>query len=80
MSKITHFSCLEEEQQFRRLYGDPQGQIEIVAPGVEHAFFAPGDRGGARAALDLPDDVLRKVYYQNALRITQGIPQTGWPR
>jgi D-inositol-3-phosphate glycosyltransferase len=50
-------SCVEEEQQFRRLYGDPQGQIEIVAPGVEHAFFAPGDQGGARAALDLPTDV-----------------------
>lgn len=50
-------SCVEEEQQFRRLYGDPQGQIEIVAPGVEHAFFAPGDQGGARAALDLPADV-----------------------
>jgi predicted TIM-barrel fold metal-dependent hydrolase len=30
--------------------------------------------------IDLPDDVLRKVYYQNALRITPGIPQTGWPR
>lgn len=50
-------SCVEEEQQFRRLYGDPQGEIEIVAPGVEHAFFAPGDRSGARAALDLPDDI-----------------------
>ena len=50
-------SCVEEERQFRRLYGDPQGQIEIIAPGVEHAFFAPGDRGGARAALDLPPDV-----------------------
>jgi D-inositol-3-phosphate glycosyltransferase len=49
-------SCTEEERQFRRLYGDPQGRIEIVAPGVEHAFFAPGDQGGARAALDLPDD------------------------
>jgi D-inositol-3-phosphate glycosyltransferase len=47
-------SCAQEEEQFRRLYGDPKGQIEIVAPGVEHAFFAPGDRAGARAALDLP--------------------------
>ena len=37
-------SCTEEERQFRRLYGDPAGRIEIVAPGVEHAFFAPGDR------------------------------------
>jgi D-inositol-3-phosphate glycosyltransferase len=47
-------SCTEEERQFRRLYGDPAGKIEIIAPGVEHAFFAPGDRGGARNALDLP--------------------------
>jgi D-inositol-3-phosphate glycosyltransferase len=50
-------SCVEEEQQFRRLYGDPQGEIEIVAPGVEHAFFAPGDQGGARAAIGVPTDV-----------------------
>ena len=35
----------------------PDGRIEIVAPGVEHAFFAPGERSGARAALDLPVDV-----------------------
>jgi len=28
----------------------------------------------------LPDEVLKKVYYANALRITPGIPQTGWPR
>lgn len=50
-------SCTEEERQFRRLYGDPRGRIEIVAPGVEHAFFAPGDRRGARDALELPNDV-----------------------
>ena len=50
-------SCVEEEQQFRRLYGDPRGRIEIVAPGVEHAFFAPGERTGARAAIDAPVDV-----------------------
>jgi len=40
-------SCIEEEQQFRRLYGDPQGRLEIVAPGVEQAFFAPGEQDGA---------------------------------
>ncbi len=49
-------SCSEEESQFVRLYGKPQGQLEIVAPGVEHAFFAPGERRGARQALDLPAD------------------------
>lgn len=30
--------------------------------------------------IDLPDEVLKKVYYRNALRITPGIPQDGWPR
>jgi D-inositol-3-phosphate glycosyltransferase len=49
-------SCTEEERQFRRLYGNPRGRIEIVAPGVEHAFFAPGEQRGARYALDLPFD------------------------
>ncbi len=49
-------SCTEEERQFLRLYGQPAGKIEIIAPGVEHAFFAPGDRAGARNALGLPLD------------------------
>ena len=44
-------SCVEEEEQFRRLYGNPHGRIEIIAPGVEHAFFAPGDTTGARKAI-----------------------------
>jgi predicted TIM-barrel fold metal-dependent hydrolase len=30
--------------------------------------------------IDLPDEVLKKVYYKNALRITPGLPQSGWPR
>ena len=30
--------------------------------------------------IDLPDDVLKKVYYRNALRITPLLPQAGWPR
>lgn len=44
-------SCTEEDRQFRSLYGTPPGTLEIVAPGVEHAFFAPGDKRGARHAL-----------------------------
>ncbi len=28
--------------------------------------------------MDLPDDVLRKLYYRNALRVTPGLPQSGW--
>jgi uncharacterized protein len=30
--------------------------------------------------MDLPDDVLKKLYYANALRVVKGLPQTGWPR
>lgn len=30
--------------------------------------------------IDLPDVVLKKVYYQNALRLTPAAPQTGWPK
>jgi len=30
--------------------------------------------------IGLPDDVLKKVYYGNALKITPRLPQTGWPR
>ncbi len=30
--------------------------------------------------IDLPDTVLKKVYYQNALRITKALPQAGFPR
>ncbi len=49
-------SCVEEEEQFRLHYGDPEARLEIIAPGVEHAFFAPGDRDGARRALGFPTD------------------------
>ena len=29
--------------------------------------------------MDLPDEVLKKLYYQNALKwLTPGLPQTGW--
>ena len=30
--------------------------------------------------IDLPDATLKKVYFQNALKITPGLPQSGWPR
>ena len=30
--------------------------------------------------MNLPDNVLKKLYFQNALRVTPGLPQTGWPR
>jgi predicted TIM-barrel fold metal-dependent hydrolase len=30
--------------------------------------------------LDLPDVVLKKLYYQNALRVVKGLPTAGWPK
>ncbi len=44
-------SCGAEADELVRLYGADPARVEIVAPGVEHAFFSPGDRAGARAAL-----------------------------
>jgi D-inositol-3-phosphate glycosyltransferase len=44
-------SCAAEADQLERLYGADPARIELVAPGVDHAFFSPGDRLGARSAL-----------------------------
>ncbi len=30
--------------------------------------------------MSLPDDVLKKLYYKNALRLVPGLPQDGWPQ
>lgn len=48
-------SCTAEASQLTQLYGADPDRIEIVPPGVDHAFFSPGDRRGARAALGLGD-------------------------
>jgi D-inositol-3-phosphate glycosyltransferase len=49
-------SCTVEAAQIVQLYGADPDRIEIVAPGVDLAFFAPGDRSQARRALGLPED------------------------
>jgi D-inositol-3-phosphate glycosyltransferase len=46
-------SCSVELDQLVELYGANPGRIEIVPPGVDHAFFSPGDRTYARRALGL---------------------------
>jgi D-inositol-3-phosphate glycosyltransferase len=50
-SDVILANCPAEAAQLERLYGADPSRIEIVAPGVVHAFFSPGDRAGARAAL-----------------------------
>lgn len=47
-------SCSVEAEQITSMYGADPRRIEIVAPGVDHALFSPGDRIQARRALDLP--------------------------
>ena len=44
-----------EAEQLVQFYGAPAERIELVPPGVDHAFFSPGDRRGARTALGLDD-------------------------
>jgi len=45
-----------EADELVRFYDADPSRIEVVPPGVDHAFFSPGDRRGARAALGLDDD------------------------
>jgi len=45
-----------EADELVRCYGADPRRIEIIPPGVDHAFFSPGEQSGARAAVDLDDD------------------------
>lgn len=44
-----------EARQLVEHYGAAPERIELVPPGVDHAFFSPGDRRGARRALGWDD-------------------------
>ncbi|MGI8493520.1 MAG: glycosyltransferase [Acidimicrobiales bacterium] len=47
-------SCSVEADQLVTLYGADRDRIEVIAPGVDHAFFAPGDQRQARRAIGFP--------------------------
>ncbi len=49
-------SCSVELDQLVELYGADPSRVEIVAPGVDHAFFSPGNKLQARRALGLAGD------------------------
>src|ERR1022692_3992789 len=49
-------SCSVEAEQIVQLYGADPTRVRLVPPGVDHAFFAPGNRPQARRALGLPAD------------------------
>ncbi|HEX6134354.1 MAG TPA: amidohydrolase family protein [Longimicrobiales bacterium] len=61
----------EEYPFFWRVFETSDDYFDYYRP--YHAFWK-------LYGIDLPDDVLKKLYYENALRITPGLPQTGWPR
>ncbi len=47
-------SSTVEASQINSRYGIDRSRLEVVAPGVDHAFFSPGHRPSARRALGLP--------------------------
>jgi uncharacterized protein len=60
----------EEYPYFWRVFETRDDYFDYYRP--YHAFWK-------LYGIDLPDDVLKQLYYRNALRITPGLPQVGWP-
>lgn len=48
-------NCVAEADQLEDYYHAPRDRIEIVPPGVDHAFFSPGSQAGAREAIGAGD-------------------------
>ncbi|MEY2467515.1 MAG: D-inositol-3-phosphate glycosyltransferase [Actinomycetota bacterium] len=65
-------SCSVEAAQLRQLYGVDPERIEIVAPAVDHAFFAPGNREQARRAINLPEDA-QVVLFVGRIQALKGL-------
>jgi D-inositol-3-phosphate glycosyltransferase len=66
-------SCPAEAQQLRRLYGVPPDRIQLVPPGVIHAFFSPGDRRGAQRALGLSADGRPVLLFVGRIQPLKGV-------
>lgn len=49
-------SCTVEADQLVELYGADPSRIQIVAPGVDRAFFSPGEYTQARRAIGYPSE------------------------
>jgi uncharacterized protein len=61
----------EEYPYYWRVFETTDDYFDYYRP--YHAFWK-------LYGIDLPDAVLKKLYYQNALKLTPALPQTGWPR
>jgi D-inositol-3-phosphate glycosyltransferase len=71
-SDVILANSVEEVAQLETLYGADPRRIEIVPPGVEHAFFSPGDRRGARHALGLGDHPV--LLFVGRIQPLKGLP------
>jgi D-inositol-3-phosphate glycosyltransferase len=56
-SDVITAACQAEADDLVAHYGARPDRIELVPPGVLHAFFSPGERQQARHAVGLPADV-----------------------
>jgi D-inositol-3-phosphate glycosyltransferase len=50
-SEAVLASCTAEASQLVQLYDADPARVALLAPGVDHAVFAPGSRAGARRAI-----------------------------
>lgn len=66
-------SCPAEAQQLQRLYGVDPARIQLVPPGVLHAFFSPGDRRGAQRALGLKADGRPVLLFVGRIQPLKGV-------
>ena len=71
-SDVILANSVEEVAQLETLYGADPRRIEVVPPGVEHAFFSPGDRRGARRALGLGDHPV--LLFVGRIQPLKGLP------
>jgi D-inositol-3-phosphate glycosyltransferase len=65
-------SCDVEAEQLVELYAANPGRIQVVPPGVDHAFFSPGDRRFARSALGLDDEAGPLLLYVGRIQPLKG--------
>jgi D-inositol-3-phosphate glycosyltransferase len=49
-------STADERSELVADYGADPDRVEVIAPGVDHTAFSPGDRAEARTGLGLPTD------------------------
>jgi D-inositol-3-phosphate glycosyltransferase len=66
-------SCTAEAQQLMSLYGAAPDRIQLVPPGVIHAFFSPGDRFGARKALGFGLDGSPMLLFVGRIQPLKGL-------